>query len=69
VLFALAWHARLTRSEEPLARARRTLDWITAHMPHPPAGYRNVQPWEDGPRQQNPHMHLLEAVLALYEVG
>ncbi|HEY0203134.1 MAG TPA: AGE family epimerase/isomerase [Acetobacteraceae bacterium] len=69
VLFALAWHARLTRSEEPLARARRTLDWIAAHMPHPPAGYRNVLPWEDGPRQQNPHMHLLEAVLALYETS
>ena len=69
VLFALAWHARLTRSEEPLARARRTLDWIAAHMPRPPGGYHNVLPWEDGPRQQNPHMHLLEAVLALYETS
>jgi len=67
VLFALAWYARLTQSEAPVAQARRTLDWIAHHMPHPPAGYHNALPWEDGPRQQNPHMHLLEAVLALYE--
>ena len=69
VLFALAWYARLTRSEAPLAQARRTLDWIAHHMPHPPAGYHNALPWEDGPRQQNPHMHLLEAVLALHETS
>ena len=67
VLFALAWHARLTGKAEPLARARRTLEWIGAHMAHPPAGLRNVLPHEAGPRQQNPHMHLLEAVLALHE--
>ncbi len=67
VLFALAWHARLTGEAEPLARARRTLDWIVAHMAHPPAGLRNVLPHEAGPRQQNPHMHLLEATLALLE--
>ena len=67
VLFALAWHARLTRSEEPLARARRTVEYILEHMPHPPAGFHNVLPYEDGPRQQNPHMHLLEAMLALLE--
>ena len=69
VLFALAWHARLTGSDEPLARARRTLDWIADEMAHPSAGYHNVLPREDGPRQQNPHMHLLEAVLALYETS
>ena len=69
VLFALAWYARLAGSEAPLAQARRTLDWIAHHMPHPPAGYHNAVPWEDGPRQQNPHMHLLEAVLALYETS
>ena len=67
VLFALAWHARLTGAAEPLQRARRTVEWIAAHMAHPPAGMRNVHPHEAGPRQQNPHMHLLEAVLALLE--
>ena len=67
VLFALAWHARLTGEAEPLARARRTLEWIGANMAHPPAGLRNVLPHEAGPRQQNPHMHLLEAVLALLQ--
>ena len=67
VLFALAWHARLTGSEEPLARARLTAGWIAERMAHPLGGHHNVLPREDGPRQQNPHMHLLEAVLALYE--
>ena len=69
VLFALGWYARLTRDEAPLARARRTLDWITTHMAAPPIGFRNVVPPEPGPRQQNPHMHLLEAALALFDTG
>ena len=33
-----------------------------------PLGFRNVVPAEAGPRQQNPHMHLLEAALALLEL-
>ena len=67
VLFALAWHARLTGDAAPLAQARRTVEWIEATMLHPPAGFRNAHPHEAGPRQQNPHMHLLEALLALLE--
>ena len=69
VLFALGWYARLTQDDVPLARARRTLDWITTHMTAPPLGFHNVVPLETGPRQQNPHMHLLEAALALFETG
>jgi mannose/cellobiose epimerase-like protein (N-acyl-D-glucosamine 2-epimerase family) len=67
VLFALAWYARLTGEAEPLLRARRTVEWIHRHMAASPAGFHNVIPVEAGPRQQNPHMHLLEATLALYE--
>ena len=69
MLFALAWYARLTKRDEPLERARRTTQWIGAHMRQPPRGFCNVLPGEGGARQQNPHMHLLEAMLALYETS
>jgi mannose-6-phosphate isomerase len=68
VLFALAWYIRLTGSADAATRARRTTEWIGAHMRAPHGGFHNVTPVEPGPRQQNPHMHLLEAMLALYEV-
>jgi mannose/cellobiose epimerase-like protein (N-acyl-D-glucosamine 2-epimerase family) len=69
VLFALAWYARASGSEEALSLANRTLDWITTEMRHPQGGFHNALPIEGGARQQNPHMHLLEAVLALYETS
>jgi mannose/cellobiose epimerase-like protein (N-acyl-D-glucosamine 2-epimerase family) len=59
VLFALAWYARLTGEAEPLLRARRTLEWVRRNMARAPGGYCCVLPEEPGPRQQNPHMHLL----------
>jgi mannose-6-phosphate isomerase len=67
VLFAIAYYARATGDAESLSEARRTLAWINAHMSHPAGGFYNTWPIEPGPRLQNPHMHLLEAVLALYE--
>jgi mannose-6-phosphate isomerase len=69
VLLALAWYARLTGSAEALQRARRTVAWIRTHMAVAPCGFHNAVPVEAGPRQQNPHMHLLEAALALYETS
>ncbi len=66
VLFALAWYARLTGSQAAIDRAHATLDWIHRHMRGPKGGFLNALP-AAGWRQQNPHMHLLEAVLALYE--
>ncbi len=67
VLFGLAWFARAGGGAEPLERARRTLAWLRAEMASAAGGYVNVVPPEPGPRQQNPHMHLLEAALALHE--
>ena len=69
VLFALAWFLRLTGDPDAAARARRTTAWIRAEMLAPHGGFHNVTPVEPGPRQQNPHMHLLEATLALYEAS
>ncbi len=69
VLFALAWYARASGSAAPIAEAHRTLDWLDAHMANPHGGYHNSLPRRDEPREQNPHMHLLEAALALYETS
>ena len=58
---------RAARLEAALAEARRTLDWILAEMGVPAhGGFENTLPVGDGHRQQNPHMHLLEALLALH---
>jgi mannose/cellobiose epimerase-like protein (N-acyl-D-glucosamine 2-epimerase family) len=67
VLFSLAWFARATGDVEALALARRTLAWTEQNMTHTSGGYKNSSPALPGPRLQNPHMHLLEAALALYE--
>ena len=70
VLFACAWHARATRREEPLALARETIGFITARMRVPGGpGFLAALPGPAAPLQQNPHMHLLEAALALHETA
>ena len=69
VLFALAWYARLTNEPEPLRLARRTLAWVRDQMAAAPGGFENIFPVVPGPRLQNPHMHMLEAVLALHETS
>lgn len=67
VVFALAWYARATGAAEALDHAYCTLDWIERSMSSPTGGFYNAVPVSPEPRQQNPHMHLLEAVLALFE--
>ncbi len=70
VLFGLAWYAQAAGSDEALALARRTLEWIIDHMgARGHGGFENTIPYDTGHRQQNPHMHLLEALLALHAVS
>lgn len=69
VLFALAWRHRATGDAEPIALARRTVAWLDGLRIAGQPGFENVKPVEAGPRQQNPHMHLLEAALALFEAS
>ncbi len=83
VLFALGWLHRASGDPEALVWAHRTLDFIDAHLRHPTAaGFRNARmpPGARVPhtpstmprgewRLQNPHMHLLEAALVLYETS
>jgi mannose/cellobiose epimerase-like protein (N-acyl-D-glucosamine 2-epimerase family) len=67
VLFACAWAGRVLDRPEPSFWAGETLDFVTAHLAHPGGrGFVNASD-AHGPRQQNPHMHLLEAALAAHE--
>jgi N-acylglucosamine 2-epimerase/mannose-6-phosphate isomerase len=69
VLFALAWRRKLTGEAEPVVLAHRLVDFLQARIraanglgythEHAPGGWR----W------QNPHMHLLEASLAMAEAS
>lgn len=66
-LFACGWRHRASGDAEALAWAHRTLDHLDAHMRHPGGeGFLHERPAR-GPRQQNPHMHMLEAALVLLE--
>ena len=66
VVFALAWYARATGSAQALDQAYGTLAWIERNMASPAGGFHEAVPVPPEPRRQNPHMHLLEAVLALF---
>ena len=66
-LFALAWAYKATGDAQYRDWARKTLAWITSHMRHPSGeGFWHCLP-ATGLRQQNPHMHLLEACLVAAE--
>ena len=70
VLLALAHFARASGEAAPLDLARDTVRGIEAGRHPGGKGFYNA--WPDQPgvaRQQNPHMHLLEAALALYEAS
>ncbi len=65
-LFAFAWYHRASGDPDALAWAERTLAFLDAELADPThGGYFENLP-HDLPRRQNPHMHLLEALLALH---
>jgi mannose/cellobiose epimerase-like protein (N-acyl-D-glucosamine 2-epimerase family) len=67
-LLASAWVYRLDRDPATLAWAYRTLAFMDAQLRSPFGGYEEAIPART-PRRQNPHMHLYEALLCLYEVS
>jgi mannose/cellobiose epimerase-like protein (N-acyl-D-glucosamine 2-epimerase family) len=73
VLFALAWYHRATGDTRALPLARRTLTFMEERLADDLHGGFHERLDEDGPhglpRRQNPHMHLLEALLELYEAS
>ncbi len=67
-LLALAWASRATNDSQILQLAVDLLAFIDEAMGAKQGG------WHEGltpsqPRRQNPHMHMLEAMLALYEAS
>ncbi|MBN9058688.1 MAG: AGE family epimerase/isomerase, partial [Rhizobiales bacterium] len=67
ILYALAWSHRLTGDPHAIRLADETLAEIDVVLAAPHGGFLDAAPSIDPTRRQNPHMHLLEAVLALYE--
>lgn len=68
-LFACGWAYRATGEARALALAHATLDFLDARMRWPQGrGYLHADPCE-GPRLQNPHMHLTEAAIACFEAS
>jgi mannose-6-phosphate isomerase len=65
VLFGFAHAAAVVPDAALRADARLLMDFIDTEMTHPEGGYREALP-DRLPRRQNPHMHLLEAVLAAH---
>jgi N-acylglucosamine 2-epimerase/mannose-6-phosphate isomerase len=66
-LFALAWRHRALGDADALSLAHQTLDIIERRFRHPSGlGFHHQLP-PGSPRLQNPHMHLMEAALALTE--
>lgn len=66
VLFALAWRYKLTKDQGVKERADETLKFIETRLSSEFGGFWH-DPGRQEPRLQNPHMHLLEACLALAE--
>jgi len=69
VLFALAaGYALVGRPPALLAEAEALLDRLETLLPHPERGFEEANP-RRLPLRSNPHMHMLEALLAWVEAG
>jgi N-acylglucosamine 2-epimerase/mannose-6-phosphate isomerase len=65
-LFSLGWYYRISADPKCLALAHSTLDFLERHAAHPAGGFNHD--WSGTqPRQQNPHMHFVEALNIWYE--
>lgn len=67
VLFAAAAYHQLTGDSQAIGLADDTLAYIDTAMAAPNGGYFDYAPDPPPILRQNPHMHLFEALLALYE--
>ena len=68
VIFAMAWYHRASGSQEALQMADQAYDFLERHVADTEhGGFFEEYPSVDKlPRRQNPHMHLLEATLAMH---
>jgi mannose/cellobiose epimerase-like protein (N-acyl-D-glucosamine 2-epimerase family) len=66
-LYGLAWAYRLEPEPRFLSAALATLRVLDQHFASKSGGYHSALPADAGRREQNPHMHLFEAMLAWFE--
>ena len=66
VLLAFASAASVVPATELRVRAEELTEWMLDAFAHPAGGFQESLP-PGLPRRQNPHMHLLEALLAAHE--
>ncbi len=67
VLLAMAAYHTLTGDSQAIALADKTLAFMDGAMAAPRGGYVDRVPNSPSGLRQNPHMHLFEALLALFE--
>jgi len=68
VLLAIASYVEATGRREALVLADETIEFIKRHMAAPEGGgFVEELPANGGVRRQNPHMHLFEGLLSLWE--
>lgn len=68
-LLGMSCAYKLTKDKRYLDMADSTLLFIDKHMAHAPGGYVNALPAKESIRSQDPHMHLLEGLLAMHDVA
>lgn len=68
VIFAMAWYHRASASQEALKLAEQAFDFLERNLCDAVHGgfFEEYPSTHKLPRRQNPHMHLLEAVLAMH---
>ena len=68
VIFAMAWYHRASGSQQALQLAEQAYGFFESHLAdHSHGGFFEEYPATATlPRRHNPHMHLLEAVLAMH---
>lgn len=67
VTFALSQASAALSRPALAAEAESLFRWVQANWRHPAGGYVEGEVTPSPPRRQNPHMHLLEALLSLHE--
>ncbi len=67
ILLAGAWRYRAFGDQVALSVAEETLSFIDKTLRADNGGWLESWPLREGPRRQNPHMHLFEAFIALYD--
>lgn len=66
VILAGAWRYIAFKDEQSLEIAKATLDFLDTNMAADNGGWHEGLP-ANFPRRQNPHMHMFEALMALYD--